>query len=125
VIALPVGTPPVFQETSCGGWWKKQNPTVALDRLEREWVPGTPLIYVGKALSLRERIGELLLFGDGKPVRHWGGRLVWQLGDSQKLLLGWCQDPNFGDLETGLIDEFISEFGRLPFANLKRGDRSH
>ena len=31
---------PKFLERSGGGWWKRQDPTVPTERLEREWVEG-------------------------------------------------------------------------------------
>ena len=107
-----------------GGWWKRQDPTVPVERLEREWVQSAPTLYIGKAMSLRERIGELLRFSDGDAkARHWGGRLLWQIEAPRELVLGWRKEPAYGGVETDLLDEFIAEFGRLPFANLKRGDR--
>lgn len=115
---------PTFLTRNGGGWWKRKDPTVSLDRLEREWVDGTPTLYIGKAMSLRERIGELLRFSDGDAkARHWGGRLLWQIEAPRKLVLGWREDPDYAGVETDLLDEFTREFGSLPFANLKRGDR--
>jgi hypothetical protein len=115
---------PKFLERSGGGWWKRQNPTVPVERLEGEWVPGTPTLYIGKAMSLRERIGELLRFSDGDAkARHWGGRLLWQIEAPRELVLAWHEERDYAGVETDLLDEFIAEFGRPPFANLKRGDR--
>lgn len=115
---------PKFLERSGGGWWKRQDPTVPVERLQREWVDGAQTLYVGKAMSLRERIGELLRFSDGDAkARHWGGRLLWQIEAPRELVLGWREEPDYAGVETDLLDEFIGEFGRLPFANLKRGDR--
>jgi hypothetical protein len=123
VVSQPAIARPKFLATSGGGWWKGQDPSVPADRLEREWVDGTPTLYIGKAKLLRERVGELLRFSDGLPVRHWGGRLLWQIESSQGFVLGWREHPDFAGLETDLIEEFLQHFGRLPFANLKRGDR--
>jgi hypothetical protein len=114
---------PAFLSRSGGGWWKKQDPSVPVDRLRREWVDGAQTLYIGKAKSLRERVGELLQFADGQPVRHWGGRLLWQMERCEDLVLGWREETDFAGVETDLIDEFLNRFGRLPFANLKRGDR--
>jgi hypothetical protein len=115
---------PRFLERSGAGWWKRQDPTVQVERLRREWVQGTQTLYIGKAMSLRERIGELLRFSDGDAkARHWGGRLLWQIEAPRDLVLGWRAEADYAGIETDLLDEFIAEFGRLPFANLKRGDR--
>jgi hypothetical protein len=54
---------------------------------------------------------------------HWGGRLLWQVERCENLLVAWLLAPNFAELESKLIDEFVGQYGRLPFANLKRGDR--
>ena len=69
-------TPPAFLERSGAGRWKAKDPTVPLERLEREWVKGAQTLYIGKAKSLRERVGELLEFARGLPKRHYGGRLI-------------------------------------------------
>ncbi|HTA34506.1 MAG TPA: hypothetical protein VK721_13895 [Solirubrobacteraceae bacterium] len=115
--------PPRLLDRSVGGWWKNQDPTVSHERLEREWVDSAQTLYIGKAKSLRQRVGELIEFAAGEPARHWGGRLVWQVEECKDLLLGWRADPDYGALETHLIDEFREHFGRLPFANLRRGNR--
>ena len=123
VIARTESGAPAFLESSRGGWWKKKDPSVPLDRLAREWVDGAQTLYIGKAKSLRQRVGELLCFADGEPARHWGGRLLWQAEQCEDLLLGWRRESDYAGVETDLIDEFFEEFGRLPFANLRRGDR--
>jgi hypothetical protein len=107
---------PEFLAVGGGGWWKGNDPTVSIERLESRWVDGTPTLYIGKAKSLRDRVGELLRFSDGEAVRHRGGRLLWQLGGAQDFLLGWREEPDFGGVETDLIDEFLDHFGQLPFA---------
>lgn len=122
VVVRAAEGPPAFL-TCGGGWWKKKDPTVPLERLEREWVKGVPTLYIGKAMSLRGRVGELVRFADGEPVRHWGGRLLWQVERCEDFLLGWRAEPDYGAVETVLIDEFLDIFGCLPFANLRRGDR--
>jgi len=124
IVVRPSQEAPRFLDRSGGGWWKRRDPTVPIDRLRQEWVEGTPTLYIGKATSLRERVGELLRFSDGDAkARHWGGRLLWQIAAPRELLLCWRQEEDFAGVETDLLDEFIQRFGRLPFANLKRGDR--
>lgn len=122
VLSSTVGRPELLA-LGGGGHWKGKDPTVPQERLVREWVEETPTLYIGRAKSLRERVGELLRFSDGLAVRHWGGRLLWQLEDCQDFLLGWREEADYFGLEADLIDAFVEHFGRLPFANLKRGDR--
>jgi hypothetical protein len=114
---------PAFLERSGGGWWKGKDPTVTHDKLLAKWVDGTPTVYIGKADSLRSRLDLLIGFSRGEAIMHWGGRYLWQLEGCERLLVAWRVEPEFAGTETDLIDEFIDTYGRLPFANLKRGDR--
>jgi hypothetical protein len=115
-----------FLLEGCGGHFKKKNPNVALLELQNNWVKNTNVIYIGKAggegkkATLRSRLKQYLQFGQGKPVGHWGGRYIWQLKDSQDLIICWKplgkQEPRAYEAE--LISEFVSKFGKRPFANL-------
>jgi hypothetical protein len=111
---------PVFLAQNTGGHFKGQDPTVDLARLAREWIPGAPALYIGKANALRRRLGQLLDFGAGIPVGHWGGRFLWQLAGADNLLIGWKREAAPRVRESLLIDRFIREFGALPYANLVR-----
>jgi hypothetical protein len=117
-----------FLQTSPAGWFKAKDPTVTLDRLQKKWVDGTDVLYIGKAgraggrATLRSRIQCYLEHGAGRPVAHWGGRYVWQLAKSDELLVAWREEPDdsAAAVESALIDQFYEEYGRLPFANLRK-----
>lgn len=122
-------TPPSFRDSSVAGWFKDKDPTVPVDTLASKWVADTVVIYIGKAgggssaATLRDRLKAYVRFGSGKPVGHWGGRYIWQLHDSAALQFCWrvTGDLDAHEVERVLIDEFLSEYGQLPFANLRGG----
>lgn len=97
------------------------NPTVSKPELLANWVSGAHAIYVGKADSLRPRIRQFMQFGAGKPIGHWGGRLVWQVEGFPAFVVAWKR-PDTGQqaraLESRLLEEFSRIYSRLPFANL-------
>lgn len=118
------GKPPFdWPVASCGGWHKGRNPTVHPDRLRAEWVEGTDLVYIGKTdRTLAKRIGEFARFGNGEPVAHCGGRLIWQLPDPALLMIGWMElaPGQASSAEAAMLGEFFDGFGKLPFANLRQ-----
>lgn len=112
---------PVFLETGSGGHFKGKTPNVAVAELAANWVDGTPVLYIGKATSLRKRISQYVRFGQGKPVGHWGGRYIWQLADAPDLLFCWREvDGDPDAVETELIRAFREAYGSRPFANLSK-----
>jgi len=116
--------PVVFLARSTGGHFKGRNPTVKRSVLEEKWVEKALVLYIGKAGpgqrgTLRRRLRRFVEFGQGKPVAHYGGRLIWQLQSSRDLAICWKPAPNTvsRDVEKGLIREFEAAYNKLPFAN--------
>lgn len=118
-VLTPGEEPPDFLESSRGGHFKGKDPTVPISTLAANWVAGTPVLYIGKADSLIERIDQLLRFGGGQPIGHWGGRYLWQVAGSGSLLVAWATDPQPLAAERALLRAFHRRYGTLPFANLR------
>jgi hypothetical protein len=110
---------PGFLAANPGGRFKGKDPTVTADALAANWVEEAEVVYIGKADNLRRRLRQYKRFGDGAPVGHWGGRLIWQLEDAGDLLVAWRETPDEipREVETRLIAEFRSAYGKPPFAN--------
>jgi len=115
-----------FALKGAAGFFKQRNPNVSLEELQKNWVHDSHIIYIGQAggngssSTLRIRLRQYLNFGKGKPVGHYGGRYIWQLQNPSDLLLAWKvlmhDDPKI--VERGLLLDFISSYGKMPFANL-------
>lgn len=119
---------PVFLRNNPAGHFKGRNPTVTVDKLQSKWIVGCPLLYIGKAggptekANLKTRIEQLIEFGLGMPVGHWGGRYLWQLSNAGNLLICWktMQAEKPIDEKKRLLTQFKKKCGgRLPFANLR------
>ncbi|GAA4003984.1 hypothetical protein [Sphingomonas humi] len=108
-----------FDEQSCGGWFKERDPTVSREALIANWVEGAEIVYIGKADQLKRRLTQYADFGAGKPVGHWGGRLIWQLSNVDALSVAWMETPARVpvDVEAELIAAFRQAHGKPPFAN--------
>ena len=118
---------PKFLQESRAGWFKGKDPSVPVSTLESAWVPGSSVVYLGKAnggatgrRGLRKRLDEYRRHGAGEPVGHWGGRYIWQLADNEELVVGWktTADTDARTLERQMIAEFSSDHTKRPFANL-------
>jgi hypothetical protein len=121
VVLRDLNYPPAFRDTNPGGHFKGQDPTVSVDVLSSNWIDGCHVIYIGKGDNLGRRLDQYARFGRGDPVGHWGGRYVWQLADSDDLIVAWrrCDaEQTAHQLETELLMAFRQRYGRLPFANL-------
>ena len=124
---VPLRRAPGFLAIGTGGHFKGKDPNVPIARLAREWVDGALVVYVGQAGTrsagtLRKRIHQMIRFGEGSPVGHWGGRLVWQLEDAAALQVCWkvVRDTTARTAEKELIGAFkLIRGGRRPFANLR------
>lgn len=120
--------PPRFLESSDAGRFKGKDPSVAPDLLAAKWVEGPEVVYIGKATpgsagrwGLKKRLEELRRFGAGEPVRHWGGRYMWQLADKDELLVAWnATEEDATAVESRMLRDFIDRYSALPFANLRR-----
>lgn len=119
---------PVFMRESSGGRFRGKNPALEPAVLERSWIEGPEVLYVGKATAsgagrrgLQKRVDELRRFGAGEPVSHWGGRAVWQLADRDELLVAWnATDEDPAAVEARMLRDFKERYGALPFANQRR-----
>jgi hypothetical protein len=117
---------PVFLLTGTGGFFKGKDPNVSLSYLQNNWVSGAGVIYIGKAGSitgkatLHSRLNQYFKFGQGRNVGHWGGRLIWQLENAKELIVCWKTLPDVEPrvVEAALIQDFVRQFGKRPFANL-------
>lgn len=110
-----------------GGFFKAKDPNVSLAILNNNWVDNSLVMYMGQAggnessATLKSRIKQYLEFGKGKPAGHYGGRYIWQLRNSSELIVAWkiIKIENSSIVEQELFKDFLSYYGRLPFANLK------
>ena len=122
LVIRDVKTPVAFLGSNPGGRFKGRDPTAALDALAAKWIAGCELVYVGKGDNIQRRLKQYADFGDGRPIGHWGGRYIWQLADSDRLLVAWMtcgSDETAAMMEARLLRRFKAEHGgRLPFANI-------
>ena len=118
LVMAPKGFTPQFINPGTGGWLEGNDPNVDIAMLESRWVPGCRVLYIGQGTNLRKRVRLLLKFGQRVPVRHRGGRYLWQISNSLDLLLEWYRHDSPLEEERRLLAKFMEEHGRLPFANL-------
>lgn len=84
--------------------------------------PSTQVVYIGKADVADRRLRQFARFGAGEKIGHWGGRYIWQLLDSDQLLVAWhaiSWAELARDYEKRLLAHFAGLHGGVrPFANL-------
>jgi hypothetical protein len=119
VVTYSSGQPAKYAHRSSGGHFKSRDPSVPSEALVANWVDGAEVVYIGKADQLKRRLRQFADFGAGKPVGHWGGRLIWQLPDVAALLVAWKETPGRIpiEVEAELITLFRQAYGKPPFAN--------
>ena len=116
---------PTYLSINTAGRFKGKDPTVNVPILKAAWVSGAHIIYIGKTSQrkgLRKRLTDLIEFGGGKRIGHWGGRYLWQVAGSSEFVIAWRQSPaatNPRDEEKRLLQRFREVYGQLPFANLR------
>jgi len=126
MVLYPETNEPTFLDQGTGGFFKGTDPNKPVSYLEQQWVNDTIVVYIGKAggngnkATLSKRLRMYLRFGKGKPVGHYGGRLIWQIENSGELLFCWktmmSGEPK--NVEAELISEFVEYYKKRPFANL-------
>ena len=119
VVTCKPNDPVRFADISCGGRFKGRDPSVAPEALHANWVRDAEVVYIGKADNIRRRLIQFADFGAGKPVGHWGGRLIWQLPNIEALRVAWQETPGRvpQEVEAELIALFRQTYGKPPFAN--------
>lgn len=121
IVVREPASPPSFRDISPGGHFKDRDPTELPDVLEAKWIDDCSVLYIGKGDLLQRRLREYARFGAGHKVGHWGGRYIWQLTDSDELLVAWrpARDGQAArEAEAEFVAAFKERFGRLPFANI-------
>jgi hypothetical protein len=121
IIINPQKGTPQFMRKGVGGSFKGKDPNVSICKLVRNYIEDACVLYIGESSELRSRINSLLNFGQGKAADHWGGRMVWQFRNHADLIICWkpVVEIKPSILKKDLLDSFINQFGRLPFAVLR------
>lgn len=114
---------PEFLSHGTGGFFKGEDPNVPIAELKSNWIENTCVIYIGQTkTTIRKRVKDYLKFGCGQKVGHKGGRYIWQIKESDKLLFCWkpTSDEKPDVVEKSLINQFKKQHGgQRPFANLR------
>lgn len=109
-----------FEEHSPAGWFKGKDPTVPIATLKDKWVDNANILYIGKhEKSVRKRMQQHIDFYNGKPIAAWGGRIISQIINFEDLEVWYLSCENPTKMEKALLNEFKTQYKKLPFANWK------
>ncbi len=116
---------PQFLLKGAGGWFKKKDPNVPIEKLSEKWIVFNSgedgIVYIGQSNNLRHRLKLAIRFGKGEPVAKRGGRYIWQINGADNLGFYFKEENNPRQVEKELIEKFKNNHkGRLPFAKLIR-----
>lgn len=78
------------------------------------------VLYIGKAEGaggLRQRLKQYMKYGHGESRIHKGGRAIWQIEDSELLLLAYEPCDHAENREKQLLQEYKQRNGTYPLAN--------
>jgi hypothetical protein len=122
IVLRDLREPVEFRDSNPGGRFKGRDPSVKSGVLRGKWIDDCAVVYIGKGDNIQRRLKQYADFGSGKPIGHWGGRYIWQLADSERLLVAWmpCSSGETAAMmEARLLRRFKDEHdGHLPFANI-------
>jgi len=107
------------------GRHKDRDPTLPVGELRARLADRALILYIGKASgssrrsTLRARLKALFRQGEGHRAGHWGGRALWQLGNSRALRVCWRTTSERGArrLERIQLSMHRRAYGQYPFAN--------
>jgi hypothetical protein len=124
MILYPTEKKVVFLDKGVGGFFKGKDPNVSIAKLEDRWI-NSKTVYIGatggknKSGTLKRRVKQLLRFGQGENVGHYGGRIIWQLKNHLDLVVCWMPTEDEPmQLKKTLLKDFQLKYDQKPFANL-------
>jgi transcription elongation factor GreA len=138
VVELPGGSDEAPIDPASVRRWIERVPGMTVDgepaaiatlarRLAEFWLPGEPVLYVGRAAKqVGGRVAALYAteLGDAKP--HSGGHWLKTLAGLPELRLWWAETDAHEEYEDALLAAVAERnAGRLPFANLAPAGSPH